>query len=413
MNDQLKEKLKSLPAAPGVYFHKNAQKEVIYVGKAAVLKNRVKQYFHKNAGKDRKTAELVKEIADTDWIVTDSEMDALFLESEMVKRYKPKWNILLRDDKSVSYVRIDLKNPIPYVTLTRDPADDKAEYFGPYYGQAGVKKALKVLRKVFPYYDKPFNGKKSLYTDLNLTPGIEIGKTTKEEYKKSLRHLIQYLKGNRKKLIKDLEKEMNQAAKAEDFETAANLRNQLSGLRALATKIIFSDQEFMDISNDEALRELQNLLNLENPPKRIEGFDISHQSGTNVVASNVVFINGASDKRLYKRFKIKEDKNNDFANMREVIERRLKHLNDWGRPDVVLIDGGEPQLRAVRDLLENAKIPYIGLAKEFETIILPTGEAKNLGKDSHLTKLLQRIRDESHRFAVQYHTLLKRKNTFK
>lgn len=170
MREKLLQKLKTLPAAPGVYFHKDANDEIIYVGKAAVLKNRVRQYFH-HTKKDPKTEALVREIADTDWIVVDTEMDALFLESEMIKRYMPKWNILLRDDKTVSYVRIDMKSEVPYVSFTRTPQDDKATYVGPFYGKSAVEKALRILRKVFPYYDKPYDGKKTLNTDLNAHTG--------------------------------------------------------------------------------------------------------------------------------------------------------------------------------------------------------------------------------------------------
>ena len=143
MNESLKQKLKKLPAQPGVYFHKNTEGEIIYVGKAGVLKNRVRQYFQKSR-KDVKTEALVREIADTDWIVVDTEMDALFLESEMIKRYKPKWNILLRDDKTVSYVRISMNDEVPYISFTRTPMDDKALYVGPFYGKVAVEKALRV-----------------------------------------------------------------------------------------------------------------------------------------------------------------------------------------------------------------------------------------------------------------------------
>ena len=185
MNEVLKQKLSKLPVAPGVYFHKNAVGEIIYVGKAAVLKNRVRQYFQKSH-KDAKTEALVHEIADTDWIVVDTEMDALFLESEMIKRYMPKWNILLRDDKTVSYVRITMNEEVPYISFTRNPVDDKATYIGPFYGKLAVEKAVRILRRVFPYYIKPYAGKKTLDTDLGLTPGIEIGKTTAKDYKKNL-----------------------------------------------------------------------------------------------------------------------------------------------------------------------------------------------------------------------------------
>ena len=413
----LKTKLRQLPAAPGVYFHKNAQNEVIYVGKAAVLKNRVPQYFQ-NGPKDPKTTALVAEITDFDWIVTDTEIDALFLESEMIKRYQPKWNILLRDDKTVSYVRIDLNNSVPFVSMTRNPVDDQATYIGPFYAKTTVERALKILRKVFPFYDRPYSGKKTLDTDLGMTPAIELGQSTPASYKRNLRRLLRYLKGDREKLLKDLKKQMEQAAQIQDYETAATARNQYFGLKELKRKIIFSDQEFMDISKDQALAQLQKLLKLPKPPRRIEGFDISHQSGTNAVASMVVFVNGVSSRTDYRKFKIKQDKNNDFANMREVLTRRLKHP-EWDFPDLFLIDGGKPQLEAVKDLLTPTKIPFIGLAKQEEIIILPTNQPDhpyleiNLSNNTHIIKLLQRIRDESHRFAITYHHLLKQKNMLK
>lgn len=342
----------------------------------------------------------------------------------MIKRYLPKWNILLRDDKTVSYVRVDLKNPIPYVSITRNPLDDQAIYVGPFYAKSTIQRALRILRKVFPFYDRPYDGKKSLHTDLGLTPGLEIGRSDATEYKKNLRHLIRYLEGDRKKLLKELEKQMFAASDAGDYETAAKLRNQLFGLRELRRKIIFSDREFLDLSSDYALTQLQELLNLPFPPRRIEGFDISHQSGTNAVASMVVFLNGASARSEYRKFKIKEDKNNDFANMREVLIRRFRH-QEWPAPDLILIDGGKPQLEAVRDFLDPLGIPYIGLAKQQETIILPLYhnnqdlsieeryQSVSISHNTHIIKLLQRIRDESHRFAITYHRLLKTKQLLK
>ncbi len=418
MRQALLDKLKTLPAAPGVYFHKATNGEVIYVGKAAVLKNRVRQYFHKTQ-KDPKTEALVKEIADTDWIVVDTEMDALFLESEMIKRYMPKWNILLRDDKTVSYVRINMRSEVPYVSFTRTPQDDKAVYIGPFYGKTAVAKALRILRRVFPYYDKPYDGKKTLNTDLGLTPGIEVGRMSAQEYKKNLRKLRLYLEGGRHKLISEIEKQMQQAAKEERFEEAAELRKQLFGLRELQKKIVFSDKEFLDISSDQALVDLQKLLGLADPPRRIEGYDISHQSGTNVVGSMVVFANGVSDRSEYRKFKLRNQRNDDTANLREVIERRLKH-QEWDFPNLVILDGGLMQVNAVRDLLWNKNIAVIGRDKSGDhtrnaavRIIIPKiGENQEvmLSPDSHVAKLIARIDDEAHRFAITYHTLLKRKS---
>lgn len=421
MRDQLLQKLKTLPAAPGVYFHKNTDGEVIYVGKAAVLKNRVRQYFH-HTKKDPKTEALVREIADTDWIVVDTEMDALFLESEMIKRYMPKWNILLRDDKTVSYVRIDMKSEVPYVSFTRTPQDDKATYIGPFYGKSAVEKALRILRKVFPYYDKPYDGKKTLNTDLGLTPGVEVGRTTPQEYKKNLRKLRLYLEGGRHKLLSELEKQMQEAAQKENFEEAAELRKQLFGLRELQKKIVFSDKEFLDISSDQALTDLQMGLHLSSPPRRIEGYDISHQSGTNVVGSMVVFTNGASDRSEYRKFKLRSQKNDDTANLREVIERRLKH-EEWPYPDLVILDGGINQVNAVKSLLQEKGIPVVGRDKSGDhsrnaevKIIIPEHDSYrmiHLNPNSHVAKLISRIDDEAHRFAITYHSLLKRKKMLK
>ncbi|MDO4760019.1 MAG: UvrB/UvrC motif-containing protein [Candidatus Saccharibacteria bacterium] len=418
METRLKEKLKTLPAAPGVYFHKNNLGEIIYVGKAAVLKNRVRQYFQ-NSPKDPKTTALVEEIYDTDWIVVDTEMDALFLESEMIKRYMPKWNILLRDDKTVSYVRINMDAEVPYITFTRTPADDKATYVGPFYGKTSIEKALRILRRIFPYYDKPYTGKKTLNTDLGLTPGIEIGKCEPKDYKRNLKKLIRYLEGDREKLLKDLEKTMFEAAKNEEYELAAEAKHQLEGLNELRKKIVFSDKEFADISNDQALKQLQQLLNLAEPPRRIEGYDISHQSGTNTVASMIVFINGVSARDKYRKFKIRSSKSDDLKSLEETLTRRLKH-DEWEMPNLIILDGGINQVKTIAKLTDT---PVIGRNKSgdhtrnagVKIVYLENGEAveKELSSGSHIAKLIARVDEEAHRFAITYHSLLKRKNLFK
>lgn len=417
MNVELKQKLNKLPDSPGVYFHKNKNGEVIYVGKAAVLKNRVRQYFQ-NSKKDPKTEALVSEIFDTDWIKVDTEMDALFLESEMIKRYKPKWNILLRDDKTVIYIKITMNEEVPYLSFTRTPTDDKATYIGPFYGKLAVEKAVRILRRVFPYYTKPYTGKKTLNTDLGLTPGIEINKSTPAEYKKTLKKLIRYLEGDREKLLKDLEKEMKSASKSGNFEEAATARDELMGLKELKKKIVFSSEEFLDISSDQALSDLQKMLNLSKPPRRIEGYDISHQSGTNAVGSMVVFINGVATRENYRKFKIRGSGSDDLKSMAEVISRRLKH-KEWEYPDLIVLDGGITQVNAVLPLLIPLGIPVIGRdksgnhAKSADVVIIVKGKLIKLDKTSHVARLIARIDEESHRFAITYHTLLKRKSMLK
>jgi excinuclease ABC subunit C len=408
---------------------------------------------------DVKTLALVAEIDDTDWIETESEIDALFLESEMVKRYMPRFNILLRDDKSQLYIRIDMKSEWPYVCFTRNPADDGAEYFGPYYNGYAVKKALRYLRKIFPHYTKPpkITERPDLDSHIGLSP---LPGTTSDEYKATLRKLIRYFQGGRKLLARELEKEMHQAAKLHDFENAARLRNRVNDLRELQRRIMFGDREFLDISKDRALSDLVTILGLPKIPVRIEGYDISHMGGVNVVASMVVFTNGVSNRSEYRKFKTKIEQNNDVGNMNETIGRRFspKNIQAWGMPDLLLIDGGKGQLDAAIKAMEEREVhvPIISIAKREEEIIVHksrsninvspleelitnpvegsyverTGEyyivnlhpgqlnasshSRNLrgapitNANSDVVKLFQRIRDESHRFAISYHTVLKR-----
>jgi len=435
MNAELEAKLKTLPRSPGIYFHKANGGEIIYVGKAAVLKNRVRQYFQGQRAMDAKTSALVAEIVDTDWIETESEIDALFLESEMIKRYMPRYNILLRDDKSELFVRIDMKNEWPHLSFTHNPADDGADYYGPYYNGFAVKKALRYLRKVFPYYTKPprQTDRPDLDVHIGLSPQPGI---SSEDYKVSLRKLVRYIEGGRKALTREIEKDMKLAAKEHNFENAAALRNKLRDLRELQSRIMFGDKEFIDISKDKALSDLVDLLGLTKIPARIEGYDISHMSGTNVVASMVVFSNGASDRSGYRKFKTRIEHNNDFYNMNETLLRRLSETNlkAWGKPDLVLIDGGKGQLDAALQARDERgqTMPFIGLAKREEQIVVHHSKSHitinkdklreldgytmitddftliNLPHSTHIIKLLQRIRDESHRFAVSYHTVLKR-----
>lgn len=440
MIKELEAKLAELPTEPGVYFHKNKQDEIIYVGKAANLRNRVRQYFQKSRTRDPKTEALVAEIADTDWMVVESELEALFLEAEMIRRYMPRYNILLRDDKSMTYIRIDYDNDFPTVTTTRRPLDDGARYFGPYLSTTSVRQALKLLRKVFPFATKrmPAQKRATLHYHLGLDPGLEEGKTSLDEYRANLRKLMAIIEGKRKAIERDLGRDMNRLAKRQEFEEAAKVRNQLLSLQRLNKQVIFSDKEFLDISKDHALTELVDLLQLRAYPQRIEGFDISHMQGSDVVASMVVFTNGVSNKGEYRKFKTKINHNDDFYNMHETITRRLSERNRkrWGLPSLLLIDGGKGQLDAAiraRDEAGCTAVPCIGLAKREEQIVIDKLRSNvqlhaatlkklsgyvsesddfilvNVPHTSNLVKLLQRIRDESHRFAVSYHSVLKQK----
>ncbi|HXY18338.1 MAG TPA: excinuclease ABC subunit UvrC [Candidatus Nitrosopolaris sp.] len=420
MNKRAESKLKNLPTSPGVYFYKDNSGEIIYIGKAANLRNRVRQYFQKSRARDPKTDALVTEITDLDWTELENEADALFLEAELVRRYQPRFNILLRDDKSLQYVRIDYGSDYPTVAMVRRPLDDGARYFGPYISGFAVKKALRYLRRAFPYaISRPAGQKRaSLHYHLGLDPGLEEGRTSLADYRANLRKLMQYLRGRRVALIREIERDMKKAAKAKNFEEAARLRNQLFALRQLSRQILFSDHELQDASKDQALVGLAELLGLPAPPRRIEGFDVSHLQGTDTVASMVVFLNGVPEKTAYRKFKMRLPGNDDFAHINEALSRRLSETNrqKWGLPDLFLIDGGKGQLAAALKARDAADLttPMIGLAKREEEIIMKLPAAKSftilkLPEQSPLVKLLQRIRDESHRFAISYHSTIKRR----
>ncbi len=447
MKSELASKINELPFQPGVYFFKNDAGEIIYIGKAIKLKNRVRQYFQSPARKDAKTSALVKDIRDLSFEVVGSELEALFLEAELVRRYLPKYNILLRDDKSVSYIRINYSSSHPIVKLVRRPLDDDAKYFGPYLNALEIKIALRYLRKIFPYSIKQNITKSkrvSLDFFLGLDPGLEENKTSLKKYKSNLRKLMAVIEGKQQLIEKEIEKNMLKAASKQDFETAAKYRNQLNALKNLNNQVMMTSRLTSNKINDDSLDQLKKILKLPTISKRIEGYDISHMQGTNVVSSMVVFSNGLSDKTAYRKFKMSLQKNDDFANMHQTILRRFSKDNiiSWGLPNLVLIDGGKGQLDAAisaRNILNMTNIPFIGLAKKTEQIVIQlkrddgtmasgvevdrTYLAKingnieftenfliiNLPLSNPALKLLQRVRDESHRFAVNYHTVLKRK----
>lgn len=448
MTDKLKAKLKTLPLEPGVYFHKDTAGKIIYVGKAAILKNRVSSYFQNSKTRDPKTHILVGEIADTDWVVVGSEVEALFLESELIKRYKPKYNIELRDDKNWNYIKIG-KQAYPVISYVRRPLDDGASYFGPFTEGDAMKRAMKYLRRIFPYVTHdPLPPRACLQAHLGLCPNAEEGAITPAAYKRQINQLAMYLRGDKDKLLREIERDMKRAAGRKDYEAAAKARDQLRDLQALGKQMIFGDKELFDLTLDQALVGLSERLDLAGIPRRIEAYDISHMQGTDNVASMVVFTDGVPNRDQYRRFKMRLPGNNDFAHMHEVIERRFsgKNLEDWPKPDLILIDGGKGQLASALDVLDakGIAIPAMGLAKREEEIIrrnsnvqIPISKVNSqklnvatsaghwedeawvtantdfevilLPPSSHVLQLLQRVRDEAHRFAVTYHGLLKGK----
>ncbi len=418
-------KPKNLPENPGIYQFKDESKKVIYVGKAKNLKNRLGSYFSNQLLP--KTAQMISNAKSVDYIIVASEFEALLLEANLIKRYKPKYNIALKDDKSPLYIGIT-KDKLPRIITFRKPELDELnlrEYFGPFLTGFSSKRVLRLIRKIFPYSTHFPSKKICLYHQLGLCDPCpsEIENETdsikkqelRKRYLKNVRGVKNILNGKLGQVGIDLTKEIKELSKEEKFEEAKITANQLKTFKYLSEAPQYDIEEYLENPNliedirQSELYELKNLISgyikVQNL-KRVECFDIAHLSGSFPTASMVTFVNADIEKKFYRHFKIYNKKrNSDVDSMREVITRRLKHLDDWGRPDLIIIDGGKPQLSAVHDLLENQKIPFIGLAKQFETVVIRKldGQFIEIKATGKALNFLQRIRDEAHRFARRLH----------
>ena len=545
------EQLKNLPANPGVYLMKDSTGKIIYVGKALRLRDRVRSYFQAGADLDEKTTALVQEAQALDFFVTGSEQEALILENNFIKQYRPFYNIRLKDDKGYPYFRIDLKEDWPQVTYTRKVKTDGARYFGPFTNAWSVKHTLNTLEGIFGYRTctKEITGtdkRACLKYFLKRCTAPCIGEITKEEYHDIIKEIILFLEGKQAAVVKALQEQMTRAAEALNFEGAARLRDRIQSIRnvvegqKLAARVTGEedviayaadrDNAFVQIyfireskligrenftltgvkaetpssimtsfvkqyydnatyvprlillqhpiedfeaidawlrekrqgaveicvplkgrrrelvnivaknaeqgmqqekikqfampgALEDALEEAQQVLNLPNPPQRVEGYDISNIQGKEAVGSMVVFEGGKPKPSHYRRFRIKTVEGaNDFAMLHEVLKRRFKRTatpengqsETWQIiPDLVLIDGGKGQLNAAQEALQETgaeNIHLASLAKENEEIFLPgKSESILLPRNSAALRLLQRVRDEAHRFAITYHKNIHRK----
>ena len=553
-SDSFKNRLKDVPKNPGVYLHSNLKKEIIYVGKANSLQDRLKYYFSPQLDATPKIKELMNNIHDFDFIVTETEQEALLLENQLIKKYQPKYNARLKDDKSYPYIKITKSEEFPQIIISRNPKNDKNKYYGPYSSISSVRQTLDLLSKIFPYRTctKEITGKDKkacLEFDIGRCKAPCTGNSDQEEYEEIISSVEKFLSGKTSPIVKEIKNEMMKASNSQNYERAAVYRDRIkaierilekqkvSGLRYetfdliscvkndneamiivfnirkgnmiahekfriertdtteieeiirlflydyysksifIPNSILVSEypsekniiQDFLENKskkkinitipvrgnkkkllemgtsnakeslkqwqikwiNDskktkKALNDLQNELGLINLPNRIECFDISHIQGSNVVASMSVFENGLPKKSDYRRFKISEDKNDDFAAMREVINRRYKKLlekKDISKkldsfskvPDLILIDGGKGQLSsALQVLLELgfSNIPIAGIAKREEEIFMPYNEDPiMLDRSSQGLYLIQRVRDEAHRFAITYHRNIRQKKS--
>ena len=419
--------IENLPKSPGVYIFRDSKKKVLYVGKAISLRDRVAAYFQKTLDLGPKTRALVAKIAKIDYIDVNSELEALLLEAELIKRYRPPYNINLKDDKSYKFIKItrhdDRHNAFPAVITThgKDCLDNWC--FGPFPEGQTVRYVLKELRRIFKFRDCSLTkysryqhlNRPCLFGDINLCSAPCVGAISKIDYQKNIKRLIKFLKSRQKDpIIKDLKREMAALSRQNEYERAAILRNQITRFEYITQKFVPA-KSFLENPNlviDERIQgqnELFNLVNVKSSDKqsaRIECFDISHLSGQTVVGAMAVFVDGAPSKKDYRRFKVKGDYgNNDVAGLSEVISRRLKHTN-WLLPKIMVVDGGKPQVFTVKKILKESrldkKIILIGLAKRFEEIITADGDVHRLPKTSPALRLLEQLRNEAHRFANRY-----------
>jgi len=556
ISEKLQGILDTLPAKPGCYLMKNADGAIIYVGKAISLKNRVRSYFHADASHDAKTRRLARDIVDIEWIVVGSELEALILEMNLIKKHRPRYNIRLKDDKRYPYIKVRWAEPYPKVTVTRQMVEDGSRYFGPYTSAWAVYQTLDILRKIFPYLtcDREITGQDKracLYYDIKLCIAPCIGAASQASYRQMISDLMDFLSGHSEDIVARLQTEMEKAATEMRYEKAAAIRNQLKAIQSIIErqKIVFatgykdsdvlamarSDGEacvqvffirsgkligreyfilegtedsadaqimeqfvtqfYTEAANipqqvmlpqeieeakiigewlrskrgggkvefivpkdgqpselvkmaaenatetltalraqwqadahkqEQALAELQQALNLKEPPNRIECYDISNTQGTAIIGAMVVFTQGVADKKLYRKFNIESvvGAPDDFASMEEMLTRRFRRWRSAEEsasqvgakkdasfsflPDLVIIDGGKGQLGRAVEVLEKyelmEKIPIVGLAKQQEEIFFPhKSDSLMLPRHSQALYLVQRIRDEAHRYGITAH----------
>ncbi len=457
-----------IPHKPGIYIYKDENGKVIYVGKAVDLFSRVSSYFSKS-WHDIKTTKLVDNIRGLETIIVESEIEALILEANLIKKFMPLYNIRLTDDKDYLYIVVTDEEYPKIVTARKKDLIKVKKWFGPYPSATTVKQTLKKLRRIFPWCSGKYQlsgiknhakRKACFYYHLGQCPGACVGTVTKVDYDKNIKRFSKFLDGKKSELIDDLFKEMDSLSRNQKFEEAAKIKKIIEGINYITSpnKITnyLVNPNFLEDLNNNSLAELQRDLNLPELPVRIEAYDISNFQGKEATGSMVVLTNGEIDKSQYRRFKIKiTGKPNDFAMHAEMMGRRLKH-DEWPLPQLFLIDGGRGQVTSVKAVIDkhssssskipslraNAKqsqtiddtqfakvsnnegteiasedsprndvsmIPIYGIAKREEWLYPPEGEPIKLSKKSLALRLLQKIRNESHRFAITYHKKLRAK----
>ncbi|RMD77140.1 excinuclease ABC subunit UvrC [Candidatus Dojkabacteria bacterium] len=467
---QFQEKVRSAPKSPGCYLFKNAEGKVLYVGKAKNLYNRIKSYFASFNDLEKRKQQMIEQTEDVEFIVVDSEVEAIILENNLIKKYKTKYNILMRDDKNYSWILIEDKvpkvNDFPRIRIIRDSAKKnhiKGELFGPFPSQLPLRNILKKLRKLFPYATcnrkmveissnptivESSDKKPCLYFHLGLCKAPCASLQNSKDYNASINKIKKFFRGEKNEIIKEYEKEMFKCAKSLDFENANIWKKKIEEIRYITAHIKVNsevdDISIAEIQKSEKQSALKDLIEKLDFPKeklflkanfKIECYDISNIQGTNPVGAMTVMINGELKPELYRRFKIRNfDTPNDYAMMQEMLERRLKHIKETKKdkdislsqpPDLIVVDGGKGQLSSAYKILRYMgfeNIPIIGIAKKNEEVYKithqfrpkinefePEFEKISMNKKSSAILLIQRIRDEAHRFGITFHRKLRTK----
>ncbi|MFC1780582.1 GIY-YIG nuclease family protein [Patescibacteria group bacterium] len=474
-------KIKNAPILPGCYIFRDKNGRILYIGKAVNIRSRVKSYFSNVEQIDPKITLMIEQIAKVEFTTTDSDLEALILETNLIKKYRPKYNRMMKDDKNYSWLAVTKGNDFPRLKFVREQRIKNVDYFGPYVNTKSIKRALKSLRKIFPYascnrkihYFKGKDGNKKFYSSdkkpclyfhLNLCDAPCTGDISKASYRKNVNRIKHFFRNKKFKIVEELTKEMNKYATEKRYEEAAIIRNKLEDLSYITQRIrIEKDMDenmWKDKQESTQRKALENLIRRLKLPTtdyrlpltdfRIECYDISNISGKSATGSMIVFTNGKPDKKSYRKFRIKtKDTPDDFEMLKEVFKRRFKNKSQvckqklvqssppapssGGRvgtsepnqdksfstlPNLIIVDGGKGQLSSVLRILKeyNFNIPTIGLAKKEEEIIKSKGvtfKTIKLPRGSDEFFLIQRIRDEAHRFAIKYHKILRSKKQVK
>jgi len=406
--------LNLLPNKPGVYLFRDINNKILYIGKASSLKKRVQSYFRKDSAFVPRIQKMISQVFKVDYIVTQSEIEALLLESKLIKRQHPKYNIEWKDGKNYLHIAIEdyRKTDFPRIFTSRKIQNKNVLFFGPFVDSDAVRKTLSFIRGVFPYRSCRIIPKRPcLWYHLQKCPAPCIKRISPKEYQRTIKQIILFLNDEHKKLIVALKNRMKKMVLEEQFEQAAKIRDKLLALEHINEVTVLQKREStVEEKESQAVVDFVQKFfpNFALKPSfRVEGYDISNISGTATVGSMVVFIDGQKQPSEYRKFAIKTVKGaDDVASMTEMLKRRLSHKHEWLLPDLMVLDGGKGQLKAARTALEehHLSLPYLALAKKEEKIYIP-GKSSPIALSSTSPVLLffKRIRDEAHRFAKRYH----------